>query len=200
MLEFAQTYAKEIVALLAPILTYASNRLSRGRAHQLAWGTRHQHVFVVQEPLLGNDGEQIAASQNVRTVSVVVHNQGKQPLTNVDLVLNYKPMYHNVWAPRVYEEQFDVDKRYTMKFASFAPNEWITIELLSINKDLPALVNLRSDQCVGKQMQISVRPSVNAWYARAVMGLALVGTFATAYGFLLLIQFLVVSTPVGPGR
>lgn len=197
-MEFIQNYAKEIVSVLVPIITWVVGRLSNKGA-QLIRGTKHAFTFLVNEPLKAPDGAIISSSQTVRTASVVIHNIGGAPRTNLELVFNWKPNCINVWPTRHFQETIEPDGRCVLMFASLAPTEFFAFEVLAVNAELPQLINARCDQCVAREVQISQSPRVSPVKVRFAQFFALAGFAAVAYGVLQLLQFLLVRTPGGAG-
>lgn len=193
-MEFFQLYAKEMVALLVPFITWRLNRSQLGQA-RLIRGVRHSHTFLVDQPLFDAQGKQISNTQLARTASVVIHNVGRKPATNVELVLNFKPMCVNFWPLRSKTEKSESDGRTSFIFDTLSPGEFVGFELLSVNEDLPALVNVRCDQGVAKEVTLIQNQALPPWKLRLVRILVFVGLAATAYFLLLLIQFLVLKTP-----
>ena len=122
-MEFLRTYAKEIVALLVPLITWFFNNMLKPRA-RLITSTLHGFTFLVQEPLIGNDGNQVSPTQTVNVGSVLIRNIGKDTSTKVEVVFNWKPLI-NIWPSRHYEEKTEADNRYIMIFDSLSPNEHI---------------------------------------------------------------------------
>jgi hypothetical protein len=92
---FGETYGKEIVALLVPLVTWAMNTFFRARA-RLLWASPHTFTFLVQQPLLDAQGNQVSPSQTVHTRSLIVWNAGKDTATNVESVFNWEPLYQCV--------------------------------------------------------------------------------------------------------
>ncbi|ABD70552.1 hypothetical protein Rfer_2840 [Rhodoferax ferrireducens T118] len=193
-MEFVQLYAKEIVSLLVPVITWALNRSQRGDA-KLIRGVRHAHTFLINQPLVDAAGVLIAPSQLARTASVVVHNVGRKSATNLELVFNFKPMCVNFWPLRSKTEKVQEDGRVAYVFDSLAPGEFVGFELLSVNQDLPALVNARCDQGVANEVALVQNPALALWKRQILMGLVFVGIASTAYLLLLIVQFLVLKTP-----
>jgi hypothetical protein len=197
-MEFIQNYAKEIFSVLLPIITWIFSRLSNKGA-KLIRGTKHAFTFLINEPLKGPDGAVLSATQLVRTSSVVIHNIGGAPCTNLELVFNWKPMCINVWPTRHFKETTEPDGRYVLIFSSLAPNEHFGFETLAVNAELPLLINARCDQCVAQEVHISQSPRVSPTKIRITQFLALAGFAAVAYTAIQLLQFLLVKTPGGVG-
>lgn len=193
-MELLQLYAKEIFALLVPVISWALNSRQRGDA-KLIRGIRHSHTFLVNQPLVGPDGNQISPTQLARTASVVVHNVGRKTATNVELVFNYKPMCVNFWPLRSKTEKVQDDGRVAYVFDSLSPGEVLGFELLGVNVDLPALVNVRCDQGTADEVRLVQNQAVAPWKIRMWRGLIFMGVGASAYLAVLLIQFLVLKTP-----
>ena len=195
-MEFLKTYAKEFVALMVPLVTWFLNSKFKPRA-RLVWSTNHAFNFLIQEPRRNAAGEVISSTQMVRTASITLNNSGKDAAKNLEVVFNFKPAYMNVWPLRPFGEHLSEDGRYTVRLSSLAPEEFLSFELLSINDDLPALANVRSDQCTAKQIQTIPIPSIPVWKHRLAVFLILAGLAAVVYVVIIGIQFLVLHTPFG---
>ncbi len=193
---FLQSYAKEIFSLLIPLITWLLNNQFKARA-KLLLAIPHSFTFIVQEPLRDADGEILSATQTVHTASHVLTNSGRETATNVELVFNWKPLCINIWPSRHYEEHTEEDNRHVMIFDSLAPNEQIGFELLSINNDLPNLVNARSDQCTATTIAMYPQPILAAWKRRLAVTLLFFGFSFAIYISILLLQFLILAAPVG---
>lgn len=100
---FLQTYGKEIVALVVPLITWGLNTFLRSRA-RLNVATPHSFTFLIQQPLMDNSGNQVSPTQTIHTNSFVVYNDGRDTATKIEIVLNWKPMCVNIWPSRHYEE------------------------------------------------------------------------------------------------
>lgn len=195
-MELIHQYAKELFALLVPLLTWILNSRFRARA-KLQLAAPHRFTFLVNEPLKDEQGNVIKPSQTVHTVSHVLTNAGRETATKVELVFNWKPLCINIWPSRHYEEKTEEDGRYVMIFDSFAPNEQIGFELLSVNSELPWLVNARSDQCTAVTVDMYPQPVVAAWKRRLAVALLLLGFASAIYISVVVLQFLILGTPYG---
>lgn len=193
---FLETYGKEVVALLVPLITWVLNTFFRVKA-RLFLANPHTFTFLVQSPLLDPQGNQIAPRQTVHTRSLMVWNAGKESATRVEWVFNWKPLCLNVWPSRHYQEHVELDNRYIVIFDSLAPNEYVGCELMSINADLPQLVTVRCDQCVANNVNMYPQPVVSNSRRRTRMLLQLAGLALIVYIAILLVQFLVLKTPFG---
>jgi hypothetical protein len=194
--EIIKAYGKEIVALLVPCVAWALNYFFRAKA-KIHFATPHQFVFLVQEPLRDAQGTVIQPSQTVYTRSLLIRNAGKVPVTGIEIVFNWKPMCMNIWPPRHYDELIEPDNRSTIKFDSLAPGEYFGLELLSVNNQLPEALTVRSDQCVAENIAMYPQPFVPAWKRRIAVGLLFAGLGLTVYILILLLQFVLLQTPLG---
>lgn len=195
-MSFLQTYGKEIVAILVPIITWTLNTIFRARA-KLFLSSPHNFTFLIQQPLTGADGAQISPTQTIHTSSLVLKNAGRETATKIELVFNWKPLFINVWPSRHFTEHTETDNRYILIFDSLAPNETVGCELLSVNVALPALIVARSDQCVAQTIEMYPQPVVKNWQRRVGIFLVLSGMALAVYLAILLLQFLVLKTPLG---
>ena len=198
-MEFFQTYGKELFSLVVPLVSLVINR-SSNKGARLVHGTKHSFTFLVQEPLTSADGTAVQPNQVVHTASVVVQNLGGAACTNVELVFNWKPMCLNIWPARRYDMSTDVDGRYVLRFSSLAPQEYFQFELLSVNLGLPQLINARCDQGVAKDVVLIFQARLPRWQMNSYRVLRFAGLAAAAYAIVLLIQALVLLTPLGLGR
>ena len=194
---FIETYGKEIVALLVPVLTWALNGFFKARA-KLQVALPHQFTFLVQQPLIDPSGNQVSPTQTVKTNSFIIRNAGREPATKVELVFNWRPMCLNIWPVRHYEEYVEPDRRHVLIFDSLAPGEVLGVEVLSVNEDLPNLVTVRSAECVAQNINMYPQPVVGSSVRIAAATLMALGLAAAVYLAILLVQFLVLRTPLGP--
>ncbi len=195
-MNFLQTYGKEILALVVPLMAWILNTFFKTRA-RLLFAIPHAFTFLVQEPLRDENGNVISPTQTVNTQSYLVSNAGKETATNVELVFNWKPLCLNVWPSRHFTEHIEPDNRYVLLFDSLAPNEYLGCELLSINNELPNLLTVRSDQCIAKTIDMYPQPAVPVWKRKIAVGLLLSGLALVVYIAIVVLQFVILETPVG---
>lgn len=186
-------YGKEIVSLLVPFVTWLLNVGIRPRA-KLIWTSPHSFKFLVQEPLRDADGNVLQPTQMVHTASIKVINTGRDTAHRVELVFNWKPPYLNLWPVRSYEEKSDGDQRHMLIFENLAPKEELGFEIMSINHDLPALLQVRSAECLAKNVGLMWFVSAPSWRIKTARFLVLLG-FSAAVWAVTLLQFLVLKTP-----
>lgn len=196
---FLQTYGKELVALSVPLITWVLNTFFKAKA-KLLLSSPHIFTFLIQQPLLDAEGHQISSSQTLHTRSLMVWNAGREAATRIEWVFNWKPVCINFWPPRHFDEHVEPDKRFVVIFDSLAPNESLGCELLSINAELPNLVTLRCDQCVAQDIAMFPQPVVALWKRRLAILFALAGLGLFVYVLLVLIQLLVLKTPLISGN
>ena len=193
---FFETYGKEIVSLLVPILTWVLNGIFKAKA-KLQVALPHQFTFLVQQPLIDAEGKQVSPTQTVKTNSFIINNAGRESASKVELVFNWKPMCLNLWPVRHYEEHVEPDNRYVLIFDSLAPNEVLGVEVLSVNYDLPNLVTVRSAECIAQNINMYPQPVVSQWMRVIATVFMALGLAAAVYLAIILVQFLVLKTPLG---
>ncbi|MDI6623550.1 MAG: hypothetical protein QME55_02375 [Brevundimonas sp.] len=186
---WAAEYAKEIVSVGAVILGFALNHFLRPRA-KLVYSIGHAFTFLIDQPLLDQEGKQIAPKQSVNTASIIVKNEGVASATDVEVTFNWKPGVMNVWPARHYEEVNSASDRHTVKFCSLAPKESVGIELFAINAPLPGITAVRSEQSSGVAKDMAMMP-VHSNTKLALFGaLILLGAVAAIYLSITAIQWL----------
>lgn len=196
MITTLETYGKELVAFAVPIIVWALGYFFRARA-RLLLATPHTFTFLVQVPLRDAKGTEISPTQTANTQAFLVSNEGRATATKVELLFNWKPLCVNVWPPRHFEEFVEPDGRYTMTFDSLAPNEHLGCHLLSVNTEPPDLLIVRSEQCVAKNVPMSPQRVIEGWKRRLVLFLFFAGMAAVVYLLIVILQFLVLKTPLG---
>ena len=195
MSSFLQTYGKEFVAILVPIILWVLNYAFRARV-KLNLAMPHAFAFLVMEPLRDEQGNEISPTQTVQTRSFFLSNSGRATATKIEILFNWKPLCLNVWPPRHFEDIQEQDNRYTLTFESLAPNETIGLYVLSVNNELPNLASARCDQCVAKHIDMYPQRHVPAWKRRLAGFLTLAGIATVVYGFIALLQFVILKTPL----
>ena len=70
---FLETYGKEIVSLLVPIIAWVLNNLFKAKA-KLHVALPHKFTFLVQQPRLDEQGNTITPTQTVHTNSFIIRN------------------------------------------------------------------------------------------------------------------------------
>jgi hypothetical protein len=193
-MEFISTYGKEIVSLAVPFITWFLNVGVKAKA-RLIWTSPHSFVFLVQEPLRNAEGEVINPTQRVSTASIKIINTGRDTANKVELVFNWKPQYINLWPVRHYDQKTDQDGRQILIFDNLSPREEIGLEIMCINADLPALLVVRSAECMAQNVSLRWIRFVPSWKINIARFLILAGLSATVYGVIELVQFLVLKTP-----
>lgn len=188
------TYGKELVALIVPFITWFLNVGVKARA-KLIWASPHAFTFLIQEPLHDAEGRVVQTTQKVCTASIRVINVGRDTAHKVELVFNWRPQYINMWPVRNYEQITDQDGRHILIFENLSAREEIGLEILSVNRDLPDIIVVRSAECMARQVPMMWVHHVAPWKIHIARLLLFVGFGATIYLLIALLQFLVLKTP-----
>ena len=195
-MEIFKTYGKEIISILVPFITWFLNVGIKAKA-KLIWGSPHSFNFLVQEPIRDTEGNIVQPTQMVRTASIRVINIGRETAHKIELVFNWKPQYINLWPVRHYETHNDQDNRHILIFENLSPKEEIGIEIMSINAELPALLLVRSAECIAQNVTLTWIRFVTPLIRRCAVVFIMLGFATSVYWLLTLIQFLVLKTPHG---
>jgi len=194
-MNFLTTYAKEIIALLVPLVVWVLNTRLKSKP-RLVWWSPHAFNFLIQEPLRDAQGNIIAPTQLVKTASILIMNMGREPAHKVEIVFNWKPQYLNIWPIRSYSEPATPDNRHVLIFDSLSPKETLNIELLAAAQNtLPELINLRCDQCLGANIAMAPYPVLQKWKVNMFLTCALFGVAAIIYIAIVVLQFILLETP-----
>ena len=89
-----------------------------------------------------------------------------------------------------------MDDRYLLVFESLAPREQIQFHVFTLNDSSPTMLAVRSDQCAGKAVNMVMYPVVSQLRIRGLLALAFVGMGTGVYLLLVLLQFVVLHSPV----
>ncbi len=194
-MDFIGIYGKEIISILIPFVTWILNVGIKGKA-KLIWTSPHAFTFIVQEPLRNDQGNIIKQVQTVHTASIKIINVGREAANKVELIFNYKPQCINLWPVRYYEQKMDQDNRYIMIFDNLSPREEIGLEAISINLDLPAILVVRSAECIAQNVQLAWYAKVSLLRINILRVLLFSGSITVVYWFIVLLQLLIIKTPI----
>lgn len=192
-MDVLQQYGKEIFAIAVPLFTWFLNYFYKSKA-KLKAANPHSFSFLIREPLKDEEGNIIQETQIAHTKSFLVRNVGREPATKVEIALNWEPQYFNLWPSRNYITQIHDDGRFFVILESLSPSEMIGIELLSVNRDLPAILNIRSDQSKAKFVEMQPMETFRPLIINTFRALIVLGFSAAIYLTIQLIQFLILKT------
>lgn len=77
-------------------------------------------------------------------MSYFIRNDGKDPITGIEVVWNWKPHAINIWPPRPFEPFTDKDARFSITLKSLSPGEDLLVELIAFGGKLPEMMSCRS--------------------------------------------------------
>ena len=180
MLDLFQTYSKESFALVVVVAGFLLNRVFRLRP-KLIYSVRHASNYVVDQPLLDADGNVVQQQQMVRTASIVSENSGLLSAKNVEYTFNWKPPIYSVFPGRAFTTEETAMGRWTIKLDSLAPGEVFGIEIMSINRDLPLISAMRSDDVSGKSIAMAPQRQLPAWLNRTAGVVFILGCATAIY-------------------
>jgi hypothetical protein len=188
--QFISAHQAELWSLVTVILAALVARIFRLRP-KLYYSVDHSTNILVDQPLLDNSGNQLAPQQLVRTASITVQNTGLIPARGVEVAFNWKPQILNLSPARAYKDVKSSFDRYSLIFESFAPGERSTIEIMSINAELPIMTAVRADDCVGKLIPMAPQRVWPQWMLTSVTIVMFLGAATLVYLLIKLVEFLV---------
>jgi hypothetical protein len=189
MIELAQTYSKEIAAVVAVFFGFLLNRYLRTRA-RLVHSVRHAFTFLLDEVPVADGAGGPPHRPVVHTASISVTNLGREVAEDVEIVFNWRPQFINVWPSRYYGERIAPDKRYSITLEGLAPGEVFGVEILSINGPLPAVNTVRSQNSTSSQVPMMPQQVFPRWINLLAGALMTLGAIAFVYIVIVGIQFL----------
>lgn len=80
---------------------------------------------------------------------------------------------------------------YTVRVDSLAPGEEVLLEILAVNADPPLVTTVRSDDAVGKQVQLNLQRVFPGWVNTLLISTFLLGAASAVYLLISLLQLLV---------
>lgn len=210
-MEWFQQYAKEIVSALLPLISWLMQRKWRAK-NKLVWAVAHQFTYLLPErnasPPSGAAIANPAAAQktfatsdsgrlfNVHTQAIVIQNDGTDPVTAVEIVFNWAPQNWNLWPPRQFEvRENDKDRRYSIIFDSLSSGEYVSIQQLVAEGNLPEVLNVRSKEQVGRLVRIRPTKVVPLGVQKFMQTMFFMGIGLTCYLLIILVKTLVLQTP-----
>ena len=78
---------------------------------------------------------------------------------------------------------------------SLSPNEFFQCELLNVSAELPNLLTVRCNECVGKFIEMYPQQIVKNWLRITFLVFSVLGFVTSIYLALTLIQLIVLKTP-----
>jgi hypothetical protein len=116
---FIEMYGKELVALFVPFVTWFVNAIFKSKA-KLTSAVPYDFTFLVDEPLLDKQGNQVKPTQTIAVRSHFITNEGKETTTNLEIIFNWRPPYLNVLPQRHFEILVTPDnKRHVLRFRAY---------------------------------------------------------------------------------
>lgn len=180
-------YQVQIWSLGTVIFSALVARLLRLRP-KLFYSIGHSTNLLVDQPLLDPQGVQISPRQLVRTASITISNGGLQPAKNVEVTFNWRPPILNISPARAFSNIDSPFDRYSVRFDSLAPHEQITLEIMSINAELPLMTSVRSEDCVAKMINMTPQRVWPNWFNISVGILLLLGMTTAIYLVIAIVQ------------
>jgi len=188
---FIQDYSKEIVSILVPIVAATCNKIAKGKSRFLC-AQRHDFTFFLREQKEPN-GEIKTPAGTVHTMSYFVRNDGKNQISGIEVVWNWRPDAINIWPPRPFDESKDSDGRFSISLKNMSPGEDLLIELIAFGTVLPRMVSCRCDQSVARHVELNFFEKLPSWKLWGFRALAFLGLATFVYGALRLLQILLIE-------
>jgi hypothetical protein len=191
-MDFVKLYSREIVSLLVPVLTAVLAWVMQ-RPPKVIWSIHNLRFFLAEETVAVENGPPQKKNHAIRAASVFVQNSGRMAAQGVEIVFNWRPQHFNVWPQREYVEILNPDGRFIVKLSGLGPKEFLGIDVLTINAELPDLIQVRSGHGAGTRIQMHPQQIHPRWKLLLAACLMFVGFVALLWALIALLQFILAS-------
>jgi hypothetical protein len=113
----------------------------------------------------------------INTGSYIVINRGRVPAKDVEFVLNFKVDEISVWPQRQYTVEMNPEGRQIVRFATFAPKEIATVNIINMGKALPKVLNVRNAESVGRMIEVYPQQRLPKYFTITIWFLLIFGIF-----------------------
>jgi hypothetical protein len=188
MIDLAYTYSKELVAfglaLLASLIQWSLRAKPR-----LWWSVHSPRAFLHSYKIPRENQPPLDKNDIYNSSSFSLNNSGRATAQDVEIVFNWRPQLLNLWPQRLYTEHENPEGRFIIKIGTLGPKEFIGIDMLSCNRDLPAIVQVRA--AVGSTKNIAMYPQriFPKWMNMLLMYFTFLGFATSIYFAFVVLQF-----------
>jgi hypothetical protein len=116
----------------------------------------------------------------------------------MEITFAFKPAIFSVRPTRKYEETVSPMGQFTLSFSSLAPREFLVVDLVAINNELPLLTVVRSEESAGEMVPMEPQRVYPAWYTRILLALMFIGFASVIYGIVTLVLQVPGRAPAKP--
>ena len=154
---------KEFAKAYPPIISFVLTTLGSIALHflkpkvGLTWGVKSNFTHSIRPKA---DGQQHVL---VHTANFIVHNSGRLPATDIEIVLNFEPDEVSIWPQRQYTPSKNSEGRYILIVNFLGAKESIDLFMISVGKELPALLNVKSPQSTGTLIATQTNRQYPKW-------------------------------------
>jgi hypothetical protein len=147
--------------------------------------------MALNEPTVNDKGEVVSPLKVVRIPSVSVLNTGRNPAANVNITFNWKPQHYSLWPSRHHKVDTAPDGRFTIMAGTLPPKDFIVVDLLSVNTELPEITSAYCDQCTSTIVTLFPQEVHPRWKLLLAVWLMVLGLGAAVYLAISAIQLVV---------
>lgn len=180
MIEYFQENPEILGAILSPVIGFIIASYFQAKV-RLFHSPIHSYSYLINQPRLDENGNEVSPHQVVHTTSFTIYNGGRQSATMVDLIFNFKPQHFELAPPRPFDGKTNEDGKYVIRFENLAPNEEVSFEILGINQEVPHLRNVICREGVARTRQIQWQPQFSDSIKLILGLLAIVGIATSGY-------------------
>lgn len=116
----------------------------------------------------------------IQTDALTIQNLGRQPVEDVEIVMQHRPDCFEFSPPVLFEEITSPNGNFAFRVRSLAPKECFTLQILSYTK-LPNVVNIRSKAGNAERLPFQIQRIYPRWLRLLVAYLVISGSGLTLY-------------------
>ncbi|MBE1203270.1 hypothetical protein [Aminobacter carboxidus] len=144
------TYNTQFVSFGLTMLAAFIFWLVQGKA-KVRWGVQHGFAHKVKNQ---SAGAAPAPATLVHSAAILFTNSGRVPAKKVEVTINFEPDSLAIWPQRQYSREKNPDGRLVLGFESLAPQEQLTVNLLTIGANGPDVLSVRAENSNPKEIAI----------------------------------------------
>lgn len=163
-------------ATILLIVTTIVGRLltSKGR---LLWAISYQHHYSMKR----FDDSGVFP---VRTQQIWFQNWGREPLEDIEIILNFPPQHYEIWSPRAFDSSLLPDGRLVIRIPNIAGKEMFTLSMLDTFNELPVILNVRSKSGLGRRIDMAPQLVLPRWAIFLLWSLIVLGATTALFIFI----------------
>lgn len=190
VIAFVRDHSAVLLALIAPVTAWILNFYFRPKV-RLQHGVGHDFTYILDKSYNPPDPNNRIPSGVMHVRSTVVSNIGRETAKGVEVIINFPPDLINVWPIRFFERKDMADARIVLSFPNLAKSELFTVQMFTLNRKLPEVLNVRCEQGVSRLRNLVPQTVNSRTYNLSIVSLTTIGSGALIYLFIAFLRFII---------